>query len=59
MLAKEAWKDTSVLLPNELAGVTYRNVLTGEKVMAEEHGGRPSLDVGQLLHNFPVALLAT
>ncbi|HEX2741338.1 MAG TPA: hypothetical protein VHM69_12910, partial [Rubrobacter sp.] len=55
----EAWEDTSILLPAELAEGTYRNVLTGEKVTTEEHNGQQSLHVGRLLHNFPVALLET
>ena len=35
------------------------NVLTGESVEVEERNGAPPLDVGRLLRNFPVALLAT
>jgi (1->4)-alpha-D-glucan 1-alpha-D-glucosylmutase len=55
--APEAWGDTSILLPGELAEVPYRNVLTGEIVVAEEHNGKVSLGIGRLLRNFPVALL--
>ena len=55
--APEAWGDTAILLPGELAGTAYRNVLTGERVVAEEHNGGLSLRVGRLLRNFPVALL--
>ena len=54
--APEAWGDTSILLPAELAEVSYRNVLTGEIVVAEE---QMSLGIGRLLRNFPVALLGT
>ena len=57
--AQEAWHDTYILLPDDLAGVTYRNVLTGETITTHEHDGRPSLDAGRLLRNFPVALLAS
>jgi (1->4)-alpha-D-glucan 1-alpha-D-glucosylmutase len=57
--AQEAWQDTSILLPHELAGVAYRNVLTGETMATHEHDGRPSLDAGRLLRNFPLALLAS
>ena len=57
--AQEAWQDTSILLPHELAGVAYRNVLTGETMATHEHDGRPSLDAGRLLRNFPFALLAS
>jgi (1->4)-alpha-D-glucan 1-alpha-D-glucosylmutase len=54
--APESWEDTSILLPAELAEVSYRNVLTGEIVVAEE---QMSLGIGRLLRNFPVALLRT
>jgi (1->4)-alpha-D-glucan 1-alpha-D-glucosylmutase len=57
--APEAWGDTAIFLPGELAGTAYRNVLTGERVVAEEHNGGLSLCVGSLLRNFPVALLET
>jgi (1->4)-alpha-D-glucan 1-alpha-D-glucosylmutase len=57
--AQEAWHDTSILLPDNLPEVTYRNVLTGETITTLEHDGRPSLNVGQILRNFPVALLAS
>ena len=57
--APEAWGDTSILLPGELAEVSYRNVLTGEIAVAEEHNGEVSLGIGRLLRNFPVALLGT
>ncbi|HSK86181.1 MAG TPA: malto-oligosyltrehalose synthase [Rubrobacter sp.] len=57
--APEAWGDTSILLPGDLAEVSCRNVLTGEIVVAEEHNGEVSLGIGRLLRNFPVALLGT
>jgi (1->4)-alpha-D-glucan 1-alpha-D-glucosylmutase len=55
----EAWGDTAILLPDELAGTAHRNVLTGERVMLEDSDGQPSLRAGSLLRNFPVALLET
>ena len=55
----EAWEDTSILLPAELAGLTYSNVLIGERVVSEERNGKVLLSVGHLLRNFPVALLKT
>jgi (1->4)-alpha-D-glucan 1-alpha-D-glucosylmutase len=56
---QEAWDETYILLPDNLPGVTYRNVLTGETITTHEHEGRPSLDAGRLLRNFPVALLTS
>jgi (1->4)-alpha-D-glucan 1-alpha-D-glucosylmutase len=57
--APEAWGDTSVLVPDDLAGVAFRNEFTGERFVAEERDGAVSFDVGRLLRNFPVALLET
>jgi (1->4)-alpha-D-glucan 1-alpha-D-glucosylmutase len=57
MPAPEAWAGTSVRLPGELAGATYRNVLTGEKGALEERDGEALLPAGDLLRGFPVALL--
>ena len=41
----------------ELAGATYRNVLTGEKGEIDERDGVAVLPAGVLLRSFPVALL--
>jgi len=41
----------------ELAGATYRNVLTGEKGAIDERDGVAVLPAGVLLRSFPVALL--
>ncbi len=53
---RQAWRGTSILLPEGLAGVPLRNVFTGETTTLE-HDGRPVLNAGRLLRNFPVALL--
>jgi len=55
--ARGAWQNTSILLPDELAGAAYRNVLTGEAVTTHEHNGSLFLDAGRVLRDFPVALL--
>jgi maltooligosyltrehalose synthase len=57
MPAPEAWAGTSVRLPGELAGTTFRNVLTGERAEIEERAGEVLLPAGDLLRGFPVALL--
>ena len=57
ILAPERWTDTMIRLPEGLAGMTCRNVLTGEKRMIEERGGEAELSAGDLLRAFPVALL--
>ncbi len=55
--APEAWAATLVHLPGGLSDLSYRNVLTGERVEADDRHGEVSLDAGRMLRNFPVALL--
>jgi (1->4)-alpha-D-glucan 1-alpha-D-glucosylmutase len=50
----DVWGDTVLELPGELAGLEWRNVLTGER-----HAAASQLALGQLLACFPVALLAS
>ena len=57
MPAPKAWAGTDLRLPGDLAGATYRNVLTGEKGAVEERDGEALLPAGDLLRSFPVALL--
>ena len=52
-IGAESWPETSVVLPPELTGVSWKNVFTRERVEAD-HGGR--LPVGVLLSTFPVGL---
>jgi (1->4)-alpha-D-glucan 1-alpha-D-glucosylmutase len=47
-----AWGDTAVQLPEDWRAVTWRNVFTGEQFTASE-----GLQLGEILRNFPVALL--
>ena len=49
------WGNTSILLPDNVAA-SWRNVLTGESVMAERSQNK-GLSVSNALKNFPVALL--
>ncbi|MDP2431199.1 MAG: malto-oligosyltrehalose synthase [Pseudomonadota bacterium] len=53
-LGPEVWGDTALELPAELAGVNWRNVLTGER-----HPASGQLALAQLLASFPVVLLAS
>ena len=53
-LGAEVWGDTVLELPGELAGLEWRNVLTGER-----HAAASQLALGQLLACFPVALLTS
>jgi (1->4)-alpha-D-glucan 1-alpha-D-glucosylmutase len=54
---KDVWKDTVIPLPQARAGILFRNVLTRETLAVTEHHGKATLEVAQVLKNFPVALL--
>ncbi len=55
-LGPEVWGKTRLLLPPPLAGLSYKNVFTGEVLTPEDNqGSGPSL--GTVLGRFPVALL--
>jgi len=49
----EGYRETTVVLPEELARVPLRSVFTGKKVRVR----RRSIDLGELLADFPVVLL--
>ncbi|HEX4263618.1 MAG TPA: malto-oligosyltrehalose synthase [Verrucomicrobiae bacterium] len=53
----EFWKDTVLMLPQSRAGSSFRNVLTGETMVAIEKKGDAALEAGRVLRNFPIALL--
>jgi (1->4)-alpha-D-glucan 1-alpha-D-glucosylmutase len=56
-LGKGIWKDTSIVLPPECAGRSFRNVFTQEVVRPCECEGKPALSLAALFARFPVALL--
>ena len=51
------WGDCRVLLPSALPSSAYRNLFTGETLSIDTRGGQRSLPMGELLAQFPVALL--
>ncbi len=51
----ERWEDTAISLPDDWAGRSWRNLLTGETMTAAEG----KLALSEVLRSFPVALLAT
>lgn len=53
-LGSPVWGDTTLQLPEDLAGKTWHNVLTGER-----HGAADELPLAQLLACFPLALLTS
>jgi (1->4)-alpha-D-glucan 1-alpha-D-glucosylmutase len=53
----DIWADTVLPLPQARPGSLLRNVLTRETVAVTEHRGEATLELAQVLKNFPVALL--
>ena len=51
------WADTVLPLPEEWAEARFVNAFTRVPVMAEQHDGRASLRLAELLRHFPVALV--
>jgi maltooligosyltrehalose synthase len=49
----EGYRQTTIALPEELVQVPLRSVFTGKKVRVR----RGSIDMGELLADFPVVLL--
>ncbi|MCI0623541.1 MAG: malto-oligosyltrehalose synthase [Acidobacteria bacterium] len=51
------WRDTSLVLPGDVTGRGFRNLLTGEKVLADSRDSKPALPLAAVFQFFPVALL--
>ena len=56
-LGTEVWGDTRVLLPRDLPAGPYLNLFTGTEVRTRPVDAAAGLPVGDLLAEFPVALL--
>lgn len=53
----EVWVTTRLSLPTELTGRNFRNLFTGEVLIAENHNGTSGFSLSTVLGAFPVALL--
>lgn len=53
----DSWGSSRLLLPPECATQTYRNVLTGEVVRADDANAPPGLSLAAVFQTCPVALL--
>jgi (1->4)-alpha-D-glucan 1-alpha-D-glucosylmutase len=56
-LGMKLWRDTRILLPEELSGRTFRNVFTGEVHPGEEAKAPRQWFAGDVFKMFPMALL--
>jgi (1->4)-alpha-D-glucan 1-alpha-D-glucosylmutase len=57
-LGDGVWGHTTLLLPPEHAGRTYRHLYTGERLTVRVRAGQPSLVLADVFRHFPVAFLA-
>jgi (1->4)-alpha-D-glucan 1-alpha-D-glucosylmutase len=51
------WRDTAVMIPDEISGGAYRNIFTDEVLTEVEQNGTKRLPLAELFAKFPVALL--
>jgi (1->4)-alpha-D-glucan 1-alpha-D-glucosylmutase len=58
-IGSEVWADTQLPLPSDLEHRCYRNVFTGAAITAKAADGGSCLALGEVLADFPVALLVT
>jgi len=56
-LGAEIWGDTRLVLPGREGNQNYRNLFTGETVIATRTNETAELSLGKILANFPVAVL--
>jgi maltooligosyltrehalose synthase len=54
---EKVWGKTGILLPDEISGKTFKNVLTGEEVKVIRRAGKRVLALADAFSCFPVAML--
>lgn len=57
-LGEKVWRGSSVVLPDEITGNVFTNVLTGEKIETVINSGKRILYAGDLYSCFPIAMLS-
>jgi (1->4)-alpha-D-glucan 1-alpha-D-glucosylmutase len=56
-LGKDVWGNTELVVPDEIRGDRFRNILTGEDVAAVSQSGKRTLSLADVFASFPVAML--
>jgi (1->4)-alpha-D-glucan 1-alpha-D-glucosylmutase len=56
-LGERVWQDTRLVLPAEIRDRDWRNLFSGERAVASQCDGRPSLAAATVFAHFPVAVL--
>jgi len=54
---KEVWKDSKIVIPDELEGDRFYNIFTGETIKKVEQDGQKALALREILAYFPVSML--
>ena len=54
---EKVWGKTGILLPDEISGKSFKNVLTGEEVKVVRRAGKRVLALADVFSCFPVAML--
>jgi (1->4)-alpha-D-glucan 1-alpha-D-glucosylmutase len=57
LLRGSQWRQTSLILPHEMTGRSFRNLFTGERVTVDVQEGNATLPLAPLFQFFPVTLL--
>jgi (1->4)-alpha-D-glucan 1-alpha-D-glucosylmutase len=56
-LGEEVWKDSWMMIPEEISGEQFRNVFTDEMIGMKLQNGRRRIALAEVFKNFPVAML--
>ncbi len=55
-IGPEVWQDTHISFPSRARSEAYRNIYTGESLEPQAGNGGPTINVADVLADFPVAL---
>ena len=55
----DVWANTSLVLPRKIAARSFRDVLTGRTIDAEQQDGHSTLPLGKIFAHCPAALLSS
>jgi maltooligosyltrehalose synthase len=58
-IGSQVWQETRLLLPRSARPKTYRNVFTDELLNVQPTDSATSIDVSEILSEFPVGLYVT
>jgi (1->4)-alpha-D-glucan 1-alpha-D-glucosylmutase len=56
-LGKQVWGESRIVISDEVSGVQFRNIFTGQTIQAVGQNGQRALPLGEIFIHFPVAML--